>query len=402
MRHLIFSALSSISNSRVAYDVCAPVTKPWVALVQMLAAAAFCIGPSHVVAAQPAEPNGNLPTVGQSTESMQVAHPKEWAEFLVLHERLQRYFQDHIRGATNITVPMATKEFKWRVNWKAQQAYCKDLAQAIFSRSPRVTYPLPDVIAARDGALAVHDAIGKTFPRCPKYEPGKTDPLQSWVRDANRQLRGQKPVEELPTRKAIDREQSYWDINRKTFLQGAQLTTGYFFGIDYLLSIDLQETFVDDERKDRSEDWLPSRPAGVPAMYVSADRHAHRLNGCPEDRNSMSAPNIEPTSWQAGSQFMPAQVIKFDGIPAMIEFGTYPYNGYKIDSRQELFPALERWGLKGQRFLFVRPMHHDLWRDWAVGGQPKNFEHKDENHRPDGLYRACVINFDSIQSSSKQ
>jgi hypothetical protein len=131
-------------------------------------------------------------------------------------------------------------------------------------------------------------------------------------------------------------------------------------------------------------------------------------NGCPAHDGGSGGPNFEPTAGQGLGDWMPAVFLRIDGYPMPVEFGVYTYNGF-IDfppdspavKAKHAYLSTDRWGKRGQKFLFVRSLQHDFWGDWSMEGRPKAFADEDENHTMTGQYRSCVINFDTPKTQAK-
>jgi hypothetical protein len=284
------------------------------------------------------------------------AYPKQWKKFLDNWNEVNRVFKTHIAGARNISIPTNPREFKWKINWAAQQAYCKSIAQAIFEEPQRFEFALPDVIAARDGVEAAYDAIGNSYPKCtapgnPVYGPESFRPA-------------------TPSRKNILVEQSQWtpeqwrdpEFAKK---RGGSLSLGYLVGDDYLLRFSFYDYF--DMSKGHSDWWKNMiRQPKAPRTHWSREPTISRnpANGCPATDGGSAGTNVEPTAGQGFGDWMPGVILSIDGYPVPLEFGVYGYNG--TEPPPPSFPTTDRWGKRGQKFLFVRSLQHDFWGDWSL------------------------------------
>ena len=57
-----------------------------------------------------------------------------------------------VKRANNVTTPMPTSYFSWKIDVKGQQAYCKDMVKAIFKERGRLSFPEPTISLSRDPA----------------------------------------------------------------------------------------------------------------------------------------------------------------------------------------------------------------------------------------------------------
>lgn len=316
------------------------------------------------------------------------AYPEQWKKFLDNWNEVNRVFKTHIAGARNISIPINPREFKWKIDWEAQQTYCKSIAKAIFEEPQRVELPLPDAIAARDGVEAVHAAIGRSFPKC-------TIPVPVWSGpEAMRRIAAGLPVPS--TRQGVLFKQSLWNPQKWRGRANASMGVGYFIADDYLLEYSWHE--YEDIFHGREQDRKPQirQPLAPRAGWWGPDSHADLVNGCPANEGGPGGPSFEPTAAQGFAEWLPTIFLRIDGYPVPVEFGVYGYNGTEPPPFKQL--PLDRWGNRGQKFLFVKSLQHDLWGDWAMSPLPADFAYEDENHTGTGLYKACVINFDTPQA----
>jgi hypothetical protein len=293
------------------------------------------------------------------------ADPEMWREFLGDWAELKANFLEHIKGARNISIPIAPNEFDWKVDWEAQQRYCRRIADAIFGDPQRIDFPLPDVMAVRDGVAATYEALGRAFPKCVTPRPGTDEMLRNIVR-------GEKG---RPTRRFIDFFRDNWRPEKWRGETAIKSRLAYLIGDDYVLKYSY----------DRSE------PYEALTTVWWAHYRPDPLNGCPSE--SKSGPTIALAAVPPYAYFRPSILIKVDDHPVPVDFGTYSYPG--TEDMQEWVVKDRRWGRAGQKYLVVRSLQHDFWRDWALGALPPEFKHEDENHTRTGLYSACFINFDT-------
>jgi hypothetical protein len=314
----------------------------------------------------------------QSTPSAQppaapenVPYPEQWQAFLADWSETKQMFLDHIAGAQNITIPINEKEFDWKVDWAAQQKYCKRIAQIIFEQPQHMEMPLPDVIPARDGIAATYAAIGKAFPKCTKLE-------------RNTKQFPPPPDYYFPTRERILGEQYNWRPERwaKKIKGEGYVEKAYFIGDDYFIPYSFNRD-----------------PENTPPLFTfwTAANHPHPINGCPDGGGKEGLSGDPTAAVGTGRRFRPTIFLKIDNYPVPVQFGVYSYVGtdYEITPRPASKPSVFRWGRTGQRYLVVKSLQHDLWGDWARSPLPAGFGDEDENHTRTGLYSDCVINFDS-------
>lgn len=308
------------------------------------------------------------------------AYPNEWKEFKENMEKVHQAFEAHIKGAKNITVPIARKEFEWEVNWDAQQAYCKGIAKAIFSRPRKAQFAWPDAMAARDGVEKVYDAIEKTFPRCQAPKPttdeifllmnlGLPDPLN----------RGH-----LRALQSTWRKEAWLDtINRNA------LGLAYFTAPNYLLKL----SFL----KGVPPPLFDNGPVGnirtavIPTVMWESNYDEDVATGCPVEGSS-TLYSVDPTATPGFSSELPTLFLRISGELIPVEFGIYGYRGPYQETSSDV--DANRWGRKGQKFLFIRTMKHALSGDWALSALPKDFEISGLPSSEKGVRRACVINFE--------
>jgi hypothetical protein len=314
--------------------------------------------------------------------------PANWQKLERVLKINNERFSKHLEGASNISVPMAPKEFSWKINWSAQQKYCKAFAQALFTRSPRVEFAKITASHFRDGVPAVKEAIGKTFPKCTTPKADSFIDLGRTLDNVNRQVKGKEPIDYLPTREFIDSAQDKVGYSNHYILDRDYLIKFYPYIYNeneyiHLEGIDFESSLSD--------------PGNLLLLRVAAYRHPHPMNGCPQrGATGWSTANSGQDSIHGQGTWMPSALLLFDGVPVLVEYGTYQ-NGREYF---ELSPEQTRFGTKGQRFVSARPLQHDLWTDWALSKVPRQVRFIDENHIYRGEstrpmdYRACVINFD--------
>lgn len=312
--------------------------------------------PASVIAEPPSLPSGSATSP---------VNPEMWREFLGDWAELKANFLEHIKGARNISIPIAPNEFDWKVDWEAQQRYCRRIADAIFGDPQRIDFPLPDVIAVRDGVAATYEALGRALPKCVTPEPGTDERLRRLV----------KREKAWPTRWSIDVMQRNWLPEKWRGRTAIKSRLAYLIGDDYVLEYSY----------DRSE------PYEVLTTVWRALYRPDPLNGCPS--RDKDGPTIDPTTALGYGYFHPSILVKVDGHPVPVDFGVYSYRG--AEDIQESLAKDRRWGRAGQKYLIVRSLRHNFWLDWALSAPPPNVDDEDENHTRTGLYSACFINFDT-------
>lgn len=311
-----------------------------------------------------------------------VANPEAWKVFQEILNRNNEKFLKHIQDGTNVSVPRSYKEFTWKINWDAQQLYCKDLANALFSRSSRIEFLKPNAIVARDGAAAVNAAINKTFPRCTAQAPDSLTGLQRDFSNINRKAVGLQPIQYLPTRPQAMTLPVASDDNELSYLLNE----------DYLIQLQVLPRAANIGQLRQLE-----QKGEEISLDVYSIRYPNKKNGCPDAiMNGWSGPNFSADSPAGSSRWMDSAVLMFDGMPVFVEYGVYDFGDKYAPA-----PVFSRFGKKGQHYIYARPVHHDLWRDWALTAAPKGVVDVDESHNYQSATkpmaaRACVINFDGV------
>lgn len=305
------------------------------------------------------------PSFPPSGSATSLANPEMWREFLGDWAELKANLLEHIKGARNISIPIAPNEFDWKVDWEAQQRYCRRIADAIFGDPQRIDFPLPDVMAVRDGVAATYEALGRALPKCVTPEPGTDERLRRIVSGAKKR----------PTRWSIDSMRRNWLPEKWRGRTAIESRLAYLIGDDYVIEYSY----------DRSE------PYEVLTAVWRALYRPDPLNGCPS--GDKSGPTMALTAAPPYAYFRPSILIKVDDHPVLVDFGAYSYPG--TEDMQEWVVKDRRWGRAGQKYLIVRSLRHDFWLDWALSAAPPNVDDEDENHTKTGLYSACFINFDT-------
>lgn len=118
----------------------------------------------HVAASTSADAfHGNAEGVAQALVPVNSTY---WElEQKIVAQRRQEFLA-FIGRATNIDTPIAPKQFSWEIDWDAQQAYCKDIADALFKNRSRLSFPEPDFSQFRDPVDKLLPVLDRAMPSC--------------------------------------------------------------------------------------------------------------------------------------------------------------------------------------------------------------------------------------------
>ncbi len=90
--------------------------------------------------------------------------PAGWVKEQDFAEGVHAELLAHIEGAKNISIPKAPRAFAWKIDWKAQQAYCLDIADALFKNKRRLSFPAPTFSATRDSTSKLVEVLHNLIP----------------------------------------------------------------------------------------------------------------------------------------------------------------------------------------------------------------------------------------------
>jgi len=308
------------------------------------------------------------------------AYPEAWHAFRQKMEAVHASFLEHIKDAKQVDVPIAPEEFTWKVDWKAQQTYCRRIADAIFSRPMKAQLAWPDAMAARDGAEHVYQALGKTFPRCRTTRRRSTDDTLMLIN-----LDFPEPL----TRETLQYAQENWKVERWVDPRyDIPYVLGYFTGERFL--IDLKFAGPADAERTADDAGSAARTANPPILEWSSMYGEDKKTGCPT-QSTAAGPDKDPSQVGGGSYSLPTAFLRFEGEVLPVEFGTYAYRDWSS------FPSFTkknyRWGDQGSKLLFVKSLSQGFGLNWALS--PVDEEVLDQKFPRNfyGVHRSCVINF---------
>jgi len=307
------------------------------------------------------------------------AYPEAWYPMRQDFEKLHAAFEKHIDGAKHISIPVAPKEFDWKVDWVAQQAYCKQTADAIFQKPRKAQPAWPDAVAARDGVEHVYEAVGKTFPRC-KARTDSTDQIL------------QRMSLSLPmplNRNHMDSVREGWEPQSwLKNLNKIKLGIGYFTGPSYLVEF----FFVPAEELvgPQNHPKFSRRAPDAPVLQWDTSFGVDAKTGCSTDA-ALAGPSQDPSNDLGYIDYLPTIFLSIADELIAVEFGAYAYRNQSTEQVSK--HTFDRWGRKNEKFLLVNSFRHGFTRDWALS-PPVGDRIGEMDPYPDrGIHRACVINF---------
>jgi len=293
----------------------------------------------------------------QKTESL--PHTMETLD--ALRRDGQAAFLAHLKRARNVKAPTQPGILPWKVDWKAQIAYCRNIADALFKRPERLSFPtVPDAALLRDGPEKVLAATKRAFSTCqtPGYEILEVN--------GQRRLLAQslgKPPHLSKTPMAA------WNVE-------------HYVGDSY---------------------WVLVTHIAIPGKGLRGTAQIDYWSGkpCPNKGYGSGWNDTVYLYWSLDLRTVMGLV---DDQPTVFMFGTYghvyPARGgwVELSGTEWLYPNHDpQVGKPGQGFVFVDGLQADLYRTWALsevepavlteGVTAKDFE--------DGRHlMACIINFD--------
>lgn len=295
-----------------------------------------------------------------------------------LRQELRTRFLNHVKNATNVTVPHDPNEFPWRIDWKSQQTYCKSVADALFKHKGRLTFREPDASLQRDGKEKAHKTMSQAVASLADVLKKHGEPSKVV------QQVGEGVIDNL-----------YHDY--------------YISSNHYIVRADIRpkKNFPERGSDDRVYMWYVSPDAAAEAGKVS-------ISEVELDYINRGLPRSNVLAW-------------IDDQPVLLGFGVYSSGSTKEEladeklskelaakGGREPLPSAQTeqqpsyyigklGGKPGQRYVFVFSPNHELYGKWALsepyftGGDGYRYDIVGisyPNFLMDRHLMSCVINFD--------
>lgn len=346
----------------------------WTFLLGLVLACAAKAGIAGDAAGQAYEPLNDPRWDVEATRKKLQSLPHTLETVEALKREVQERFIAHIDRAKNVTVPYDEREVGWKVDWAAQQAYCHSIADALFKRRERLSFPKrPDAALLRDGPEKVMETVKRAYPNC--KEPAVVPQLPNVDPDLQH-LFYRTPRRELDDSIASLRDSLYR-------LPHTQWNDEHYIGDHYWIRVRQEAKAGDEVRGDTTVNYTSGTP-------------------CPDKQYSTTVQTTAEYHWSLDMTSLLALV---DGQPTVFQFGVYGRVHRRSDGQWtdepetawDSHPSL-RVGRPGQGFVFVDGLQQDLYKSWARSevqpeilalGVVAGFKYNDGRH-----LLACVINFD--------
>jgi hypothetical protein len=284
-----------------------------------------------------------------------------------LKRDVREHFIAHLNRASNVEAPRVdSAEFDWKIDWKAQQAYCNNVVDALFKHPERLSFPQkPDATLLRDGPEKVLKVLNKAFNKC--------------------------EVPQVKTKGGIvGGRMSEIEASRAQLSQTLDKHPDRFWNVEYYVA----DNF-----------WISVAHSSKPAPGLRGDSEIGYSAGdpCPSKRYTTQLQYSVERYWSLDMRTVLGLI---DGQPAVFMFGIYgrvhlQSGGGWTDVPETSWSEGKRFGQPGQGFVFVDGLNADLYHNWAQSPVEPHILTAGIPARPydDGRHLlACVINFDLKQA----
>lgn len=328
--------------------------------------------------------------ITSAAQTMIPVDPEGWATESGFVETVRQQFRRHIEGAKNITVPADSEAFAWKINWTKQQAYCKDIADALFKNTQRFSFPEPSFSATRDSSSKLAEVLGSLPPPAGRqwtlsgYSPERS------VNEFEKAIAAESKRQGNPTRMYRGVCNSpYWHRN--------------YVGVEGNGVYQYTE-MVNPKQAGGLDDAILCRPIEITGSYrqsLDGDWFGSEIFGAfpndtsPDDRTEKSTVILGAV----------------DGSPVIFEFGTYTF---PLVNLGEMGPSKSNfgkplYGKDGQSYVLVAHPQKNFENAQILGGfaingpLPEGQGTRGLNGWPDPKFGndssryACFINFDATK-----
>ncbi len=316
--------------------------------------------------------------------------PEGWAAESGFVEAVRKEFLRHIEGATNISIPADPKALEWKINWTKQQAYCNDIAEALFKNTGRLNFPEPSFSATRDLSTKLAEVLEKLPPPVGRRWSLSGHSPQGAVNEFEKAIAAESKRQGNPTRMYRGAcnspywHRSYLGIEGNGVYQYTEMVNPKQAGCLDNAALHRPIEITGSYRQLLNGDWFGSEIWGAFPNDTS-----------PDDRTEQAAVVLGAV----------------DGSPVIFEFGTYTFPFVKLGEMQ---PARSNWGKplygkEGQSYVLVAHPQKNFENKQALGGfaisgpLPEKQGTRGLNGWPDPKFGndssryACFINFDAAK-----
>ena len=110
------------------------------------------------------------------SQEQKIFNPKGWEiEQQIMKDR-QVKLLEHIKNPVGLQLAKPDPDIAdWEIDWKAQQQFCRAVADVIFKTPEKIEFAKPDFSFSRDDTSLYIEMNKKAYPKCKSYEYSKTE-----------------------------------------------------------------------------------------------------------------------------------------------------------------------------------------------------------------------------------